>query len=146
MPEVGDYLIEDINEARLALKASQRLAILGIKPEGHASQPAHYVPAALQRMGWEIVPVPVYYPEIREILGQPVYRKLVDIPDPIDMVVVFRRPTDIPPHVPDIIAKKPTYAWFQLGIRNPQAAEQLAAAQIKVIQDRCTMVEARYVR
>ncbi|MEX2280932.1 MAG: CoA-binding protein [Gemmatimonadota bacterium] len=146
MPSRHENLIEDVNEARGALKASKRLAILGIKPEDHAAQPAHYVPAALQRMGWEILPVPVYYPDVKEILGQPVYRKVADIPDPIDMVVVFRRPNDIPPHVTDIIAKKPAFAWFQLGIRHEEAAAQLAAAGIKVIQDRCTMVEARYAK
>ena len=80
------------------------------------------------------------------ILGQTVYRKLTEIPDPVDMVVVFRRPGDIAAHVLDIIACKPKYAWFQLGIRNESAAAELAAAGMKVIQDRCTMVEARYVK
>ncbi|MGH7461593.1 MAG: CoA-binding protein [Longimicrobiales bacterium] len=139
-------LIEDANGAREALKNSRRLAILGIKPEDHSAQPASYVPSALQKMGWEIVPVPVYYPKVTEIMGQPVYRKLTDIPVDVDMVVVFRRPDDIPPHVQDIIAKRPKYVWFQLGIRNDEAAAELAAAGIAVIQDRCTMVEARYIR
>jgi predicted CoA-binding protein len=76
-------------------------------------------------------------------MGSPVYRKLADIPGDIDMVVVFRRPQDIPPHVPDIIAKKPASVWFQLGIRNEEAARQLAEAGIKVVQDRCTMIEHR---
>ncbi|MGH7468884.1 MAG: CoA-binding protein [Longimicrobiales bacterium] len=142
----NQLLIEDADGIRQALKDSQRLAILGIKPESHAAQPAFYVPEALQRMGWEIVPVPVYFPNAREILGQPVYRSLTEIPGALDMVVVFRRPTDIPPHVPDIIAKNPTYVWFQLGIRNEAAATALTAAGIRVVQDRCTMVEARYVR
>ncbi|HSL69945.1 MAG TPA: CoA-binding protein [Longimicrobiales bacterium] len=143
MVERHPNLIEDTEGIRRSLRDSKRLAILGIKPEDHASQPAHYVPRALQRGGWEIVPVPVYYPDVREILGQPVYRQLTDIPGMIDMVVVFRRSEDIPPHVQDIIAKQPKYAWFQLGIRNENAATELAAAGIKVIQDRCTMVEAR---
>jgi predicted CoA-binding protein len=140
------YLIEDVAGARQALKECRRLAILGIKPEDHSAQPAFYVPSALVTMGWEIVPVPVYYPEVREILGRPVFRSLTAIPGEIDMVVVFRRANDIPPHLPDIIAKQPRYTWFQLGIRNDEAAGQLAAARIGVVQDRCTMVEARYVR
>jgi uncharacterized protein len=140
------YLIEDVAGAREALKASRRLAILGIKPEDHSAQPAFYVPSSLLTMGWEIVPVPVYYPEVTEILGRPVYRTLTSIPGDIDMVVVFRRAKDIPPHVPDIIAKQPRFTWFQLGIRHDEAAAQLAAAGIGVVQDRCTMVEARYVR
>jgi predicted CoA-binding protein len=59
------------------------------------------------------------------------------------MVNVFRRSQDIPPHVEDIIAKRPRSVWFQSGIRNDRAAEQLARAGIKVVQDRCLMVEHR---
>src|SRR5688572_21935224 len=121
-------LIEGNEGVRRALRESRRLAVLGIKPETKGGQPAHYVPAALKRSGWDVVPVPVYYPEVTEILGQPVYRKVADVPGPIDMVVVFRRPSDIGPHVADLIASKPRYVWFQLGIRNEEAAEQLARA------------------
>ena len=140
-----DNMIEDNAGVRAALRDSKRLAILGIKPEAKAAQPAFYVARALQQMGWEIVPVPVYFPAVKEILGQPVYRKVADVPGAIDMVVVFRRAEDIPPHVADIVAARPRYVWFQLGIRNETAAAELAAAGIKVIQDRCTMVEARYL-
>jgi predicted CoA-binding protein len=139
-------LIEDTAGIREALKLSRRLAILGIKPEDHSAQPAFYVPEALQEMGWEIVPVPVYYPDVQTILGEPVYRSVSAIPVPVDMVVVFRRPRDIPPHVPDLIAARPRYVWFQLGIRHEQAARALSMAGISVVQDRCTMVEARYVK
>ena len=62
------------------------------------------------------------------------------------MVNVFRRPNDIPPHVDDILAAKPKYVWFQLGIRNDAAAQQLAEAGIKVVQDRCLMVEEGRMR
>ena len=79
------------------------------------------------------------------MLGQKVYRKLVDIPGEIDMVNVFRRPNDIPPHVDDIIAKKPKSVWFQLGIRNDEAAEQLARAGIDVVQDHCLLVELQRI-
>jgi hypothetical protein len=95
--------------------------------------------------GFEIIPVPVYYPEVTEILGRKVYRKLVDIPEDLDMVNVFRRPQDIPQHTDDILAKKPRSVWFQLGIVNDGVAETLAAAGIKVVQDKCLMVEHRYL-
>jgi predicted CoA-binding protein len=91
--------------------------------------------------GFEIIPVPVYYPEVTEIMGRPVFRTLAAIGRPIDMVNVFRRPGDIPPHVDDILAAKPKSVWFQLGIRNDEAAQRLAEAGIKVVQDRCLMVE-----
>ncbi len=143
MSEWQSKLVEDDAGAFRILRASKRLAVLGIKPESHAAQPAFYVPRFLQHAGYDVIPVPVYYPEITEILGQPVYRSVEAIPDPVDLVVVFRRPHDIPPHVPDLIAAHPKAVWFQLGIRNDQAAEELARAGIEVVQDRCTMVEVR---
>ena len=139
-------LVTDDAGAHRILRDSRRLAILGIKPESHAAQPAFYVPDFLQRAGYDIVPVPVYYPEVTRILGHPVYRSLASVPGDVDLVVVFRRPADIPPHVPDILAKQPKAVWFQLGIRNDAAAEQLARAGIEVVQDRCTMVEVRRMR
>src|SRR5687768_9771585 len=114
-PEMNtnDLLIEDAVRAQEALLASKRLAILGIKPEEHAAQPAYYVAEYLHENGYEVIPVPVYYPDCREIFGKPVCRKLTEV-GPVDMIVVFRRPSDIPPHVDDMIAARPTYVWFQL--------------------------------
>src|ERR1043165_8051846 len=134
-------LIEDREGIAQAIRDTKTIAVLGIKPESHADQAGYYVPAHMAAAGYEVVPVPVYYPEVTEILGRPVFRKLADIGRPIDMVNVFRRPADIPQHVDDILAAKPKYVWFQLGIRNEEAAEQLAKAGIRVIQDRCLMVE-----
>ena len=94
-----------------------------------------------QKAGYEIVPVPVYYPEVIEILGEPVYRAVADIPEPVDMVNVFRRSHKIDAHVDDILAAKPSSVWFQLGIRNDAAAETFARAGIDVVQDRCLLVE-----
>lgn len=134
-------LINDAEGIRQMLRDTKTIAVLGIKPESHAGQAAHYVAAHMAAAGYEIIPVPVYYPEVTEILGKPVFRKLTEIGRPVDMVNVFRRPGDIPPHVGDILAAKPKYVWFQLGIRNDEAAQTLAEAGIKVVQDRCLMVE-----
>ena len=139
-------LIEDREGIAQAIRDTKTIAVLGIKPETHADQAGYYVPAHMAAAGYEVVPVPVYYPEVTEILGRPVFRKLADIGRPIDMVNVFRRPTDIPPHVDDILAAKPKVVWYQLGIRNDAAAEQLARAGIRVIQDRCLMVEEGRLR
>ena len=136
------HLIETDEGIREVLAGTKRIAVLGIKTED-SGQPAFYVAEYAQRAGYEIVPVPIYYPECTEILGEKVYRKVNDIPGAVDMVDVFRRPKDIPAHVDDIIAKKPKSVWFQLGIRNDEAAEKLAKAGIDVIQDRCLMVELR---
>lgn len=134
------HLLESDAQVEALLRTIRRVAVLGIKtPE--SGQPAYYVPHYVQQMGLEIVPVPVYYPEATEILGQPVYRRVADVPGEVDMVNVFRRPSDIPAHVDDILAKRPRSVWFQSGIRNEQAAERFARAGIDVVQDRCLMVE-----
>ena len=134
-------LIEDAAGIAQVIRETKTIAVLGIKPESHSDQAGYYVPAHMAAAGYDVVPVPVYYPEVTEILGKPVLRKLADIGRPVDMVNVFRRPSDIPPHVDDILAAKPKSVWFQLGIRNDEAAERLARAGIKVVQDRCLMVE-----
>lgn len=129
---------------RALLQRTRRIAVLGIKPP-ETMQPAHYVPAYAQQAGYDVVPVPVYYPELTELLGGRVYRRLADVPGPIDLVNVFRRPADIPPHLDDILAARPTAVWMQSGIRHAAVAEQLARAGIDVVQDRCLMVELRQI-
>ena len=136
-----DNLIDSDDQLRELLAETKRIAVLGIKIESY--QPAYYVPQYLAAAGLEIIPVPVYYPEVTEILGQKVYRKLSDIPGEIDLVDVFRRSQDINQHVDDILAKKPKAVWFQSGIRNDEVAAQFARAGIKVVQDRCLMVDHR---
>lgn len=125
------------------LAATRRIAVLGIKTEAQADQPAFYVPKACADAGLEVVPVPVYYPEVTTILGRPVFRSLVDVPGPVDMVDVFRRAKDLPAHEADILAKKPRVVWLQTGIRDEAFAARLVAAGITVVQDRCLMVELR---
>jgi len=138
-----EHLLDKPEQIKRLLESTHRIAVLGIKPNPDA--PAYYVPEYAQRAGYEIVPVPVYYKDLTEMHGQKVYRKLTDIPGNVDMVNVFRRPVDIPQHVDDIIAKKPKSVWFQLGIRNDEAAEKLARAGIDVVQDHCLLVELRRI-
>src|SRR5687768_8312519 len=136
-----DHLIDSYDGIRRVISETSRIAVLGMKLGDH--RPAFFVPEYAQKAGYEIVPVPVYYPDATEMLGEPVYRTLSAIPGDIDMVDVFRRAGDIPPHLDDILAKKPKSVWFQLGIRNDEAAEILARAGIDVVQDRCLLVELR---
>ena len=131
------------DEIRELLEETKTIAVLGIKPESHAGQPAFYVPKYMADAGYDVIPVPVYYPDVTEIMGKPVYRNLSDVPGEIDLLNVFRRSEDIPKHTPEILTKKPKAVWFQLGIRNDEVAEQLAKAGIKVVQDLCLMVEHR---
>jgi len=138
-----ENLIEDEQGIRELLKRTHRIAVLGIKTEAQSGEPAFYVPQYLVSVGLEIIPVPVYYPEVTEILGRKVFRKVADVPGELDLVDVFRRPKDIDAHVDDILAKRPYAVWFQLGIRNDAAAEKLARAGIRVVQNRCLMVDHR---
>ena len=134
-------ILESDAEIRELLENTKTIAVVGIKMESY--QPAFYVPQYMKTVGFEIIPVPVYYPDATEILGEKVYRALIDIPQEIDLVNVFRRPNDVAKHAEDILAKKPKAVWLQSGIRNDEVAEILAKAGIKVVQDLCLMVEHR---
>ncbi len=136
MSDWRDNLVESDAELAAILADTKRIAVLGIKTEAQRGRPAFYVPEYMAKAGYEIVPVPVYYPDAVEILGEPVYRTLAEIPEPVDMVNVFRRPRDIPPHLPDLLASKPRVVWMQLGISHDAVAEALARAGVKVVQDR----------
>jgi predicted CoA-binding protein len=136
-------ILEDEAQIAALLRTTRRIAVLGIKTAAQSSQAAYYVPEYLQSAGAQIVPVPVYYPEVEEILGERVIRSIGDVSGPVDVVDVFRRPGDIPQHVPDLRRLRPRAVWFQLGIRNDEAARELADAGILVVQDRCLMVEWR---
>ena len=136
-------LVTDSPAIARIVRDCRRIAVLGIKPESRAHAPAFYVPEYMLRHGYDVVPVPVYYPKVTSILGRPVYRSVSAAPGPIHMVNVFRRPPDIPPHLPDILAARPRVVWLQLGIRHDAVAAELARAGIDVVQDRCWMVEHR---
>jgi hypothetical protein len=138
-----DNLITSPEHIARIVRENKRIAVLGIKTEAQRDQPAFYVPEYMARAGYDIVPVPVYYPAVTEILGRAVYRTVSAVPPPVEMVNVFRRPRDIPPHVPDILAARPRVVWLQLGIRHDEAAETFARAGIQVVQDRCLLVEHR---
>ena len=137
-------IIQSDAEIRELLHGTKIIAVVGIKTESH--QPAFYVPQYMKNAGFEIVPVPVYYPDATEILGEKVYRKLTDIPQEVDLVNIFRRSADVAQHTDDILAKRPKAVWMQSGISNREVAERLAKAGIKVVQNLCLMVEHRALR
>lgn len=146
MSDWRENLVTSADGIARIVRENTRVAVLGIKTEAQRDQPAFYVPEYMARAGYDIVPVPVYYPEATEILGRPVFRTVSAVPAPVDMVNVFRRPRDIAPHVQDILAARPRVVWLQLGIRHDEAAETWAKAGIQVVQDRCLLVEHRRLR
>lgn len=141
-PSRGRHLDRDADIADL-LKSTRTIAVLGIKTEAQADQPAFYVAQAAQGAGYAIVPVPVYYPEATEILGEKVFRTVAGIGAPVDLVDVFRRPRDLAAHLDDLLAARPRAVWLQSGIRDDDFAARLVQAGIDVVQDRCLMVEIR---
>ncbi len=137
-------LLSDYGAIQELLRRTRRVAVLGMRPERQSHKPAHYVPAALIEMGLEVFPVPVHDRDVTSILGRQVYHSVADVPGPIDLVDVFRRPEDLPAHLDDLLAARPYAVWFQSGIRNDAVAEELARAGIKVVQSRCLMVDYRH--
>src|SRR5262249_58787588 len=86
-----ENFIVNSSDIRALVARSHRVAVLGIKTEAQADQPAFYVPQYLADVGFEVIPVPVYYPEVTEILGRPVYRRPLDISRKISLVGTFPR-------------------------------------------------------
>ena len=136
-------IIDDFDALTKLLEGTKRIAVLGIKTEAQGDQPAFYVPKYLVEVGFDVVPVPVYYPDVTTILGRPIYRRVADVPPPVDLVNVFRRPKDLAGHLDDLLAAKPRAVWLQQEIRDDAFAERLASAGITVVQDRCLMVDLR---
>jgi len=136
-------IVDDADSISAILAATRRIAVLGIKTEAAADQPAFYVAKYLADAGYDMVPVPVYYPEATSILGRKVFRTVAEVAPPVDMVDVFRRPRDLAAHLDDILSAKPKCVWLQQGIRDAAFAERLADAGILVVQDRCLMVEIK---
>jgi predicted CoA-binding protein len=130
---------DDEEKIAALLRDTRRVAVLGMKMEPH--QPAYYVPKYLADVGVEVIPVPVYYPGVTEILGRKVHRTVAGVPGQIDIVDVFRRSKDVAAHVDDILAAKPRCVWLQLGIRDDHSAARFSEAGILVVQDRCLMVD-----
>lgn len=136
-------ILRSSEEIDALLRATTTIAVLGIKTEAQSDQPAFYVPEFAASVGFELFPVPVYYPETTHILGRAVTRTVAAIGRPVDLVDVFRRPRDLAGHLDDLLAARPRAVWLQSGIRDDDFAGRLVDAGIAVVQDRCLLVELR---
>jgi predicted CoA-binding protein len=135
-------LVGDDDGLRRILRDSRTVAVLGAKADRAA--PAYYVPAYLHGRGYRILAVnPVLAGQA--VLGTTIAGTLAELPGPVDVIDVFRRPEYLSGHAREILALpwRPQVVWFQLGIRNDAAAEQLARAGIRVVQNRCMMPDHR---
>lgn len=121
---------------RERLARARRIAVVGLSPKSHRD--SHRVARYLQQRGYEVIPV---YPRGDEILGARVYRRLQDVPAPVDLVDVFRRSEHLPEVVEDALAARAPALWFQLGCVHEEAAIRAIAAGATVFMDLCLMVE-----
>jgi predicted CoA-binding protein len=106
-------------------------------------RPSHGVSEYMKRQGYRIIPV---NPGHAEILGEKAYRALEDIPEPVEIVNIFRRSDQVGPAVDSAIKIGAKVVWMQEGIENEEAAEKARAAGLEVVMDRCILKEHRYIR
>jgi uncharacterized protein len=142
----SQYLVDDDAGIAEIARRARRVAVLGARGDAEPSEAAFIVPDWLCRHGLEILPVPIGADAPDEMFGVPAFRRLGDVPGPVDVVVVFRRSKEVGRYVQEIIALRPRCVWMQRGIRDDAAAEALARAGIKVVQDRCLMDETMRAR
>ncbi len=124
------------SEVKELLAATRTIAVVGLseKPD----RPSHYVAEYLQLHGYRIIPV---NPSVVSVLGQRSYPTLQDIPEPVDMVDIFRRSEAVPPIVEAAIAIGARSVWMQEGVIHEGAAEQARAAGLQVVMDKCILKE-----
>jgi predicted CoA-binding protein len=115
------------------------IAVVGLSSD--PSRPSYGVARYMQRQGYRIIPV---NPNETQVLGEQAYASLHDIPVPVDVVDVFRRPEHVPEVVDEAIAIGAPVLWLQQGVIHPQAAQRAQAAGLAVVMDRCIKVEHGY--
>ena len=123
-------------DKRQILEQVETIAVVGLS--SRETRPGYYVPAYMQSVGYRIIPV---NPHLDEALGEKAYPDLRSVPDPVDMVVIFRRSEDVPPVVQEAIEIGAKVVWMQLGIANEQAAQAAREAGLQVVMDSCVKVD-----
>jgi len=123
---------------REMLSTAKTIAVIGLSAD--ESKPSHYVSAYVQRHGYKLYPI---NPAVESVLGETSYPSLTALPVKPDIVDVFRLPNAIPAIVEEMIALGLTSLWVQQGIVNLEAAAHAEANGIRVVMDRCIMVEHR---
>jgi predicted CoA-binding protein len=118
------------------LNKYKNIAMVGLSE--NPFRPSHFAAIYMLSEGYNIIPV---NPMSKEILGRKCYARLSDIPEPVDIVDVFRKPSDVPPIAEEAIAIGAKVLWMQLGVINQEAAEKAYAAGLEVVMDRCVKIE-----
>ncbi len=126
----------DINTLRRILKSSRTIAVVGLSADWF--RPSYFAAKYMLEHGYRIIPVNPRYPEI---LGQKCHASLRDIPEPVDLVDVFRKTEDVLPIAEDAIAIGAKVLWQQIGVTNEAAADRARAAGLDTVMDRCVKIE-----
>ena len=126
----------DRSATRALLEDTRSIAIVGLSP--NPARASNEVARYLRAAGYTIIPI---NPACDEVLGEKCYASLREVPGPIDMVDVFRRPEEVMIVAADAIAVGARSLWLQLGVIAPEATARAAAAGLKVVIDRCTKIE-----
>jgi len=120
------------------LKTAKTIAVIGLSPK--EDRPSHYVSKYMKEHGYRVIPV---NPGQTTLLGETCYRSLLDVPEDVDVVDIFREASAVPEIVDQAIAKKAKAVWMQSGIVHNAAAEKARAAGLQVVMNKCVMVEHR---
>jgi predicted CoA-binding protein len=129
-------LAQEAQLIREVLETTRSIAVVGLSPR--PERDSHRVARYLQAVGYRILPV---HPGLSEVLGERAWPSLEEVPEPVDLVDVFRRSEHVPELAEAAIRKGVRAFWMQLGVRHPTAAARLREAGIDVIEDRCIAVE-----
>lgn len=140
-------LVEREEDLAEIVRGMHTVAVVGIKDASRPDEPAHSIPALLADMGKVVTGI---NPRVPEALGRPTLASVADLPGAVDVLDVFRRSDAIPELASQLLAlpaeRRPRVVWLQTGIRHDEAAAALAAAGMRVVQDRCLGVYARRFR
>jgi predicted CoA-binding protein len=132
---------QDPGEIAAIVRRARTVAIVGLS--ANELRPSNFVGFYLQRHGYRVIPV---NPRESEVLGEPSYPSLADVPVPVDVVDVFRRPEAVPAIAAEAVAIGAGALWLQFGVISPEGAEIARAGGLQVVMDRCMKVEhARYL-
>jgi uncharacterized protein len=118
------------------LRGARTIAVVGLS--SNPMRASHGVAEYLKSVGYRIIPV---NPNETEVFGEKAYARLEDVPEPVDIVDVFRRAEEVPAVAESAIGIKAKVLWMQLGIENAEAAEKARAAGLVVVEDACLLVE-----
>ena len=128
--------MDDSEKLRRILRSARTIAVVGLSAQWH--RPSYFAAKYMQDHGYRVIPV---NPTYDSVLGERCYKRLADIPEPVDIVDCFRKSEEIPALAEDAIAIGAKVLWMQLGVRNPEARRRAETAGLEVVEDHCVKIE-----